>query len=126
MLGYYPGNNNPHYNLRQAHAELARCPGRSALVNLKYLNFGPPAVNAYTLIASELRAIGMDIKLTALSEPEWFAVAGKPLSKTDTQLLDGTWTQDYPDPQDYLFYLLHSGSPDSRWLAGRDIRPAGR
>ena len=113
MLGYYSGADNPHYSLTRAHAELARCPGRTIPFALKYGDFGPDQVNQATAVATMLSQVGLNVKLTRLTPDAWGQTVGHSLDATHTQLIFNEWVQDYPDPQDYCTLLLRSGSPDA-------------
>jgi oligopeptide transport system substrate-binding protein len=107
ILGYYPGKDNPHYNLRRASNELAECPGRATRVVLKYLDF-PPVHTTLSAIDHMLKRIGMNIEVQAVSGDEFNGITAQPLDKTGTQIVDEAWTQDYPDPHDYCSVLLRS------------------
>ena len=108
MLGYYPGTDNPHYNPTRARAELAKCPGRTVPVELKYLTL-IHSHNSFAAMTDMMSRIGMNVRLKGLSAADWENVIGQPLDKTNTQLVDDGWVQDYPDPQDYCTLLLRSG-----------------
>jgi ABC-type transport system substrate-binding protein len=108
MLGYYDGKDNPHYSPKQARAQLAQCPGRTLPFDLKFNHDNPAFINEFPFIARELQAIGMDVRLVPLTGPEYQAAQRQPLDQAGPRLLQYTWVQDYPDPQDYLFFLLHS------------------
>ena len=51
------------------------------------------------------------MKLTGLTNLDWFQVVSHPLDATHTQLVVSNWKQDYPDPQDYCTLHLRSGQP---------------
>jgi len=110
MLGYYPGKDNPHYSLKRARAELAQCPSRTTPIGLKFPQ-GVWGIKAVPFMGAQLRAIGMNVRLVTLTPDEEPTTFSQPLDTTGTQIVLNLWTQDYPDPQDYLFVLLHSGAP---------------
>ncbi|GAC1630340.1 MAG: ABC transporter substrate-binding protein [Chloroflexota bacterium] len=113
MLGYYPGRDNPHYDLPRARRELASCPGRTTPIVLKYLAGRQQLEVEYTAMAAGLNAIGMNVRLEPLVKHDWNRTITEPLDKTRTQLIQDYWVQDYPDPQDYCTLLLRSGQPDN-------------
>ena len=106
MLGYYPGRDNPHYDPTRARAELAKCPSRTTPFDLTYSTV---VGNEYAAIASMLQAVGLNARPKGIPPTEWQSVVTQPLDKTHTQLVEVGYVQDYPDPQDYCFLLLHSG-----------------
>ncbi|GAC1630334.1 MAG: ABC transporter substrate-binding protein [Chloroflexota bacterium] len=107
MLGYYGGNDSPHFDRLRAQAELARCPGRTSPFRLTY-NITDHA-NEFVAIGAMLQSVGLNVKLQALSNREWVNTVSGSLDLTHTQLLQNHWLQDYPDPQDYCTLLLRSG-----------------
>jgi ABC-type transport system substrate-binding protein len=109
MLGYYPGNDNPHYNLSRARSELARCPGRTTPVILTYLNSGVSSRIAGASIVRMLADAGFHITLKLISNSDWHTVVTHPLDQSHTQIVLNEWAQDYSDPQDYCSLLLRSG-----------------
>jgi len=118
MLGYYPGNDNPHYDPVRARAELAKCPSRTTPFELLYGRLGPEYDNAFTNIATTLSTVGMNVKLKGVSADDWLKLVGQPLDRANIQIIHDSWEQDYPDPQDYCTLLLHSsgGWPNiGRW-----------
>jgi len=108
MLGHYTGKDDPHYSLKRARAELAQCPGRTTPIRLKFPG-GVWGIKAMPFVGTELRAIGMNVRLVPLYE--FGPTLSQPLDKTGTQIALNPWVPDYPDAQDYLFSLLHSGAP---------------
>ena len=111
MLGYYSGDDNPHYSLTRARAELARCPSRTVPFVLKYGAFTPDYVNESSATATMLSQAGLNVRLTGLTPDDWAQMVTHPLDASHTQLALDFWTQDYPDPQDYCTLLLRSGQP---------------
>jgi len=110
MLGYYPGNDNPHYTPSRARTELAQCPSRTAPFEVVYATGGTHD-NLFAAIGNMLAAVGMNAKLKPVSADEWFTIVTHPLDQSKTQLVYSGWAEDYPDPQDYCSVLLRSGSP---------------
>jgi len=108
ILGYYPGNDNPHYNQARARLELARCPHRTVPFRL---TIATPFQISSTAIVRMLRRVGMNVKLEVLSVDGWLNVDSQSLGRTHTQLVVSVYGQDYPDPQDFCTLLLRSGQP---------------
>jgi ABC-type oligopeptide transport system substrate-binding subunit len=111
MLGYYGGKNNPHYDLPKARKELAQCPGGVKNVQVAYAGVATDVDNEFAAISAMAAKAGMEITLKKLQLNDWYNVLGQPLAKSEVQLADNGWIEDYPDPQDYCSLLLHSGSP---------------
>jgi len=108
ILGYYTGNDNPHYNQARARLELARCPHRTVPFRL---TIATPFQISSTAIVRMLRMVGMNVKLEVLSVDGWLNVDSQSLGRTHTQLVVSVYGQDYPDPQDFCTLLLRSGQP---------------
>ena len=120
FLGFYDGKDNPHYRLSRARAELAQCPGRTISIELKYpATTGSPGASGRPVglvgeaVSNMLIAAGMNVKPVPLSINDWLNVVGNGQTedKTNTQIVQNSWLQDWPDPQDYCTNLLRSGSP---------------
>ncbi|GAC1630337.1 MAG: ABC transporter substrate-binding protein [Chloroflexota bacterium] len=111
MLGYYAGQDNPHYNPKKARRELAACPGRTTPIVLKHLGVFQQGKVEYAAMAADLNAIGMNVRLEPLSKTDWGTTVSELLDSTRTQLTGDYWVEDYPDPQDYCTLLLRSGVP---------------
>ena len=108
MLGYYAGQNNPHYSPARARSELARCPGRTIPFELKYPALSSDLSNEFGAISTMLQTVGLNVKLTRISRDDWDTAVGQSLDRTHTQIIYDQWYQDYPDPQDYCTVLLRS------------------
>jgi len=110
MLGYYSGYDNPHFSLNQARAELRMCRGGIHKVRLVYQHDPTGAVDReYAAISKQWRAIGIGVTTLPLSFQDWVTREQAPMTSTHTNLIEGMWIQDYPDPYDYLTLLLRSG-----------------
>jgi oligopeptide transport system substrate-binding protein len=105
--GYTPDPAAPHYSLQKAHAYFARCPGGKTPVTLKFVT--PDVSHVSDALQAMMQAIGFHVTLKGLLANDWDTALVQPLSKTGTQLITGGWTQDYPDPQDYLSNLFNCG-----------------
>ncbi|HEV3311472.1 MAG TPA: peptide ABC transporter substrate-binding protein [Chloroflexota bacterium] len=109
MLGYYAGQNNPHYNPAAARRELALCPGGLHNVTLTYQHTSVDIDSEYTAIQNMFQAVGIGVRLAPLTFNSWLGVVGTSLSSTNHQLTENLWIEDYPDPYDYMTLLLRSG-----------------
>lgn len=108
VLGYYAGKDNPHFNLNRAKAELAQCPG-GINVDVPYPSYSVDYDNEFAAIQNMMAAAGITMNPKKLSESDWLGLISQPLSKTHNAIIFDDWVMDYPDPQDFLYYLLHSG-----------------
>ena len=109
FLGYYNGADNPHYSVAKAKAELAQCPGRNTAVTYTYDTTGSDSDNRAAALVQMMNAVGFNAKLKAISANDWFSIVGSGyggMSKSQTQMVFDDWTQDYPDPQDYVELLM--------------------
>jgi ABC-type oligopeptide transport system substrate-binding subunit len=109
MLGYYAGSDNPHYNLPRARATLAQCPNRTTPVAVTYPNTGVSSAQEGESIVRMMAAAGFTVRLNLIPSSEFHTIVTQPLARSHTQIVLNSWAQDYSDPQDYGFLLLHSG-----------------
>lgn len=109
MFGYYPGNNNPHYNPAQARAELAQCPGGIHNVQIPYAKTSSDVDNEYAALQAMFQSVGIDIRPAPKTLNEWLTIVTQPLNKTHTLIVQNGNIEDYPDPQDYCTLLLRPG-----------------
>ncbi len=59
------------------------------------------------IIQQELAAVGIRVTIKQVTFAQWFALR----RAHKVQTTDAGWLMDYPDAQDYLYYLLDSHSP---------------
>lgn len=59
------------------------------------------------IVQQELAAVGVRMTIKKVTFAQWFAMR----RQRQVQMTDAGWLMDYPDAQDYLYYLLHSHSP---------------
>jgi oligopeptide transport system substrate-binding protein len=111
MLGFYPGNNNPHYSLTKAKQELAQCPGGIHNVQIPYARFSTDTDNEYAALQAMWQSAGIGITPVAKTVNDWLTIATQPMSKTHTLIVQNGNVEDYPDPQDYCTLLLRTGYP---------------
>ncbi len=110
FVGYYAGNDNPHYNPASAQAELKQCPGGIHHVQLVYWRLSADSDSEFSALQYIWSKLGIDVTLRGLPTNPWLNVYTKPLSKTGTPLFQGVWSADYPDPEDFFRTLLYSGA----------------
>lgn len=114
FLGYYNGAGTPHYNPAKARKELSECPGG---INITYVwrNDTADRRAEAPAIQAMLRAVGIHVNLDGRPRADWLKIVvdNTPLNKTHTDMAYGDWFMDYPDPQDYCYTLLHTGSSEN-------------
>lgn len=110
MLGFLGKSGVPTYNLDKARFEFAQCPYKSAPVAIKYPTGSSDADATYLAVAHMLTQVGFKASTDPISVHAWLNAVSQPLSATHTTIIRNGWQQDYPDPQDYVTLLLHSGS----------------
>jgi ABC-type oligopeptide transport system substrate-binding subunit len=111
MFGYYPGNDNPHYNPAQAKAELAQCPSGIHNVLIPYAKTSSDVDNEYAALQAMFQSAGIDIKAAPKTTNDWLTIVTQPMNKTHTLIVQNGNIEDYPDPQDYCTLLLRPGYP---------------
>lgn len=110
LLGWYAGNDNPHFDATRARAELAKCPGHLNNVSLPYQHTTTDYDNEYAAIQGMLTSIGANIKLKPITHNDWLGIVGATsMNSTHTTIVQDDYYDDYPDPQDYCTLLLRSG-----------------
>lgn len=100
----------PSYNPTRAKKELSQCPGKLQGVTLTYQNTGADITHEYDAVRANLQAIGANITTKPLTFNQWLNVVGQSMQATKTQITENLWIDDYPDPQDWVDNLLHSGA----------------
>jgi oligopeptide transport system substrate-binding protein len=110
FVGYYAGNDNPHYNPAKAAAELKQCPGGIHNVKLDYWKVSSDSDTEFAALQYTWGKLGIGVTLNGMPLNPWLNVYTQPLSKTGTSLLQGEWSADYPDPEDFYRTLLYTGA----------------
>lgn len=110
MLGYLGKSGVPTYDPEKARFEFAQCPYKSAPVAIKYPTGSSDTDATFLAVAHMLTQVGFKASTDPISVHEWLNSVSQPLSGTNTTIIRNGWQQDYPDPQDYVTLLLHSGS----------------
>jgi ABC-type oligopeptide transport system substrate-binding subunit len=100
----------PYYNPTRARTYMAACPGHLKNVTLVYPKISATLTHEYDAITFELNQLGAGVILKPVTFNQVLTIVGQPLSATKTQIVAGTWFDDYPDAQDW-FQLLQGGSP---------------
>lgn len=109
---------SPHYDVAKAKAELNQCPQLKSgyTVDITYQDSSSDYTSEYTAVTNMLGAVGIKAKLEPLQFNDWLNVVASPKGLDDTgktgkvDLTENLWIEDYPDPQDYMFNLLHTGA----------------
>lgn len=115
LIGYF---NDPHkYNVpyfdpARAKKELAQCPGHLSNAVLTYQNTSSDITHEYDVVKANMQAIGANITVKPLTFNAWLTVVGQSMNATKTQenITENLWLDDYPDSQDWLANLLHTGA----------------
>lgn len=111
LLSYFGKSSDvPGYNPTKAKSELGQCPGKLNGVVLTYQNTSADITHEYDAIRANLQAIGANITTKPLTFNQWLNVVGQSMQATKTQITENLWIDDYPDPQDWVDNLLHSGA----------------
>jgi peptide/nickel transport system substrate-binding protein/oligopeptide transport system substrate-binding protein len=112
LLGYFGRESDvPYYNPLRAKQELSQCPGGIKNVTMTYQNTSADLTHEYDAIRANLAAIGADVTMKPLTFNAWLKVVAQNMNvtKTQEQITENLWIQDYPDPQDWLEQLLVTG-----------------
>ena len=113
ILGYNPRQSGAAFNPTLARALLAAAgyPNGRGLPPITYVvdQDAQSLVLASNLAAQWRRALGVHVTLRQQNHSTYLMT----LSNDAYQLAVIDWTRDYPDPQNFLSQLLHSGSPNN-------------
>lgn len=110
LLGYVSSHNGvPYYDPTRAKQELSQCPGHLNHVTMTYQNTSADITHEYDAVVANVAAIGGNITLKPLLFNAWLNIVTQSENATHTQITENLWLDDYPDPQDWMFQLLHSG-----------------
>lgn len=115
LQGYFDNpqkHNVPYYDPTRAKKELAMCPGRLANAKMTYQNTSSDITHEYDIVKANLQAIGANVTLKPLTFNAWLTVVGQTMNATKNQenITENLWLDDYPDAQDWLANLLHTGA----------------
>jgi ABC-type transport system substrate-binding protein len=116
ILGYFgklPGV--PFYDPTRAKSELSQCPGGLKNVTMTVQNGSADIIREYDAIRSNVQKIGANLTIKPLSSLAWLKVVSQNMNATRNQetITENLWTDDYPDPQDWLTNLLRSNAGDN-------------
>jgi ABC-type transport system substrate-binding protein len=105
----------PYYDAARAKSELSQCPGGLKNVTMTVQNAGPDIIREYDAIRSNLQKIGANLTIKPLSAIAWLKVVTQNMDTTKNQetITENLWTDDYPDPQDWLVNVLRSNAGDN-------------
>jgi ABC-type transport system substrate-binding protein len=109
----------PHYNVKKAKAEFAKCPQlHGKTIQVPYQHTSVDIDNEYAAVVAMMGNVGIHAKLEPLTFNDWLGVVGGPAStngldntstKGHVDITENLWIEDYPDPQDYMTNLLRGG-----------------
>jgi oligopeptide transport system substrate-binding protein len=103
----------PNTNLSKARSFMSKCPAsdRSAQIQYVYAT-GDASATAYALAeVQSMKDLGFsNANAVGKSQNDWNTDNYSPMSQTHIQGIDGGWSQDYPDPQDYMTLLWSCGA----------------
>lgn len=114
ILGYVSQPTGvPSYNPAKAKQYLAKCPGGLKNVTWTYQNVNTDIVHEMDAIRANIQAIGAPAPtMKPLTFNAWLKVVTQNMNNTKNQeqITENLWLDDYPDPQDWVTNLLHSGA----------------
>lgn len=109
---------SPHYDVAKAKAELNQCPKLKSgyQLSITYQHTSSDYDSEYSAVAAMLGAVGIKAQTEPLTFNDWLNVVASPNGLDNTgktgkvDITENLWIEDYPDPQDYMFNLLHTGA----------------
>lgn len=109
MPGYTSGQPVPQYDPAAAREALKASKYAGQMPTLKYVSMGragseDPLIDA--IISMWRKELGIKVEVQFI-DPEVFA---KTVQEAGGHIVDGGWCADYPDPQNFLDILFHTGS----------------
>lgn len=115
LQGYFGSPSGvPHYDPARARKELSQCPGGIHNVTMPFQGaVSLDITHEYDTIAQNIAAIGASINLKSLTFNAWLPFVTTSMQSTHTKITENLWIDDYPDSQDWLFNLLHTGAQDN-------------
>lgn len=102
MPGYQPSLKGYPYNPRKARQLLAEAGYKKGFTVTMWVPSDPNYLNPAQVIQSELGQVGITLKLRTMT----LATYEQGMSANKVPMGFEYWTEDYPDPQDFLFYML--------------------
>jgi oligopeptide transport system substrate-binding protein len=116
ILGYEPhilsDSAVPRYDPARARRELALATkdlGTIPPVQLEVNTEDPDRVRMSNFIVQELKAIGIKVTVHLVPGSTWSADG----NSGKTQFIYENWLDDYPDPQDFSYYLIETGAGEN-------------
>jgi oligopeptide transport system substrate-binding protein len=102
MPGYQPSLKGYPYDPAKAKALLAKAGYKNGFTVTFWTPSDPDYLNPAQVIASELGQVGIKVKLKTMT----LATYESGMSANKIPMGFEYWTEDYPDPQDFLYYML--------------------
>jgi ABC-type oligopeptide transport system substrate-binding subunit len=112
VLAAYSDKNAQHYDLERAQAELSQCPG-GIHIHMPWLTAAGADHDAERAFLDMMMKAGMGVTTSDVTSAEYFTLRTRSMHDSGIPLILAQWSQDYPDPQDYVSTLL-----DSHWNIG--------
>lgn len=124
LYGWYPkgilgydsnilrNSNVPYFNLTRAKAELALAKkdlGSIPAIQFEVGTEHRDRVQGAQEVAQEMKAVGINMSLHLVPGTTWI----KDGNTGKTPFIFGDWYNDYPDPQDFSFYLIETGAAEN-------------
>jgi peptide/nickel transport system substrate-binding protein len=109
MMGYNKDAQAYEFNIEKAKALLAEAgypDGFSIEGTIRNTHLNTHAGRALLAIQNQLKAVGIDMTITQVDPATWVDVR----AANKVQLYIGTWYADFPDPDGFIYSLLHSSN----------------
>lgn len=105
MPGYQASLKGYPYNPQKARQLLAKAGYKKGFTVTMWVPSDPNYLNPAQVIQSELGQVGITLKLRTMT----LATYEQGMSANKVPMGFEYWTEDYPDPQDFLYYMLDPG-----------------
>ncbi len=112
ILGYDPNVKSqgaPYYNPARAKQELAKSGVKNATIQLEYPTDNEDTGRVAGQVQSDLKAVGINMTLRGVPGTTWSDDG----NNHRASFIFGDWYDDYPDPQDFLDYLIKTGAAEN-------------
>lgn len=112
ILGYTANARSqgaPYYDPAIAKRELAQSGVKNASIQIEYSSENPDTGRVFAQVQSDLKALGITMGLRAVPGNTW-ADDG---NNHRPSMIFSDWYDDYPDPEDFLDYLIKTGAAEN-------------